>query len=259
MQLQEHAFFPEDDEIEFEFRHRLCLYKQRWLSDIAHNLRTPLTIIASASAMIEGEENSEMVDLMRTSVAQADSLLQNRMDLAQVEAGEPICLGLRVHDMKDVCERAIQEQRILYQGHSHFSLKTPDNHCSANVDAGAIHRILQNLMSNAARYGDRSRGVRLILSQSEDEVYIEVHNWGRALGPEERLRMNHLFMNHGKGSDKTEADALASFRSIKENGWGNGLSIVRHLAAAHGGKVEVESSESEGTTFRVFLLVNGPE
>lgn len=100
-------------------------------------------------------------------------------------------------------------------------------------------RILENLLSNAAKYSTKNSEITVRLEAEMSKVRLSVHNRGN---PILKAEQNQLFTMFKKG---------ASGRAGK--GWGLGLSIVKGIAEAHGGSVSVTSSMKEGTTFAAEL------
>jgi signal transduction histidine kinase len=100
---------------------------------------------------------------------------------------------------------------------------------------------MENLISNAIKYGAADSPVTVTLQDLSDKVRISVHNFGNPLSDDERTRIFDQF----KRSKAAEASG--------KKGWGIGLTIVRGLTEAHGGSITVESSQETGTTFAVTL------
>jgi signal transduction histidine kinase len=109
-------------------------------------------------------------------------------------------------------------------------------------DAVAVRRAVENLLTNAFKYGDRSSPVTVSIRSLPTEVEIAVHNRGNAIPAAE---LSTLFQWH-----RRTASAVAS----GEPGWGLGLMVVKGIAEAHGGTVRVESDTTRGTTFTFSLL-----
>ena len=105
----------------------------------------------------------------------------------------------------------------------------------------SLKRVLENLVSNARKYGDPARPITVRVSQSDSQMLLAVHNEGNPI-PEPELE--RLFQ------------ALHRIEDVKVKGWGLGLPYVRHVAESHGGSVVVDSAEQRGTTLTVSLPVD---
>jgi sigma-B regulation protein RsbU (phosphoserine phosphatase) len=115
------------------------------------------------------------------------------------------------------------------------------------ADRNRVSQLLGNLVSNAITYGDPAAPVTVTSTIEPTGVFcVEVHNEGPTISESAR---EGLFLPMTRGADATNAD-----RSV-----GLGLYIVREIAKAHGGTVAVESSSTEGTTFRVAFPASNPD
>jgi signal transduction histidine kinase len=104
-----------------------------------------------------------------------------------------------------------------------------------------LRRVIENLISNAAKYGSPTGPITLTLEKRASEIDISVHNVGNPLPREELLQLFDPFHR------SSTADASPHV------GWGLGLTLVRGVAEAHGGRVHVESTPEAGTTFTLSL------
>ena len=99
-------------------------------------------------------------------------------------------------------------------------------------------------MTNGIKYGDPAKKVSLDLSDEGRNVKISVHNFGNPIPPEEQKRLFEPFVRS------------KSAESGEQKGWGLGLTLVRGVVEAHGGKIRLESQADRGTTFTVDLPKN---
>jgi signal transduction histidine kinase len=109
-------------------------------------------------------------------------------------------------------------------------------------DPDRLAQVIQNLLGNALDYSPPDRPVRVTLCELDGEACLSVHNEGPAIPDEAR---DHLFDPFWQGPQQG--------RSSKDESLGLGLFIARHIVEAHGGSIEVESREGQGTTFAVRL------
>jgi len=115
------------------------------------------------------------------------------------------------------------------------------------ADAAALSRAIQNLLSNAMKYGGDSRWIGLsaepVKTSAGEEVQIRVSDRGLGIAPSEQERVFEPFY---RGKEVVAAQ-------IRGNGLG--LSLVKHVIAAHGGRVSVESKVGQGSVFILYLPV----
>jgi signal transduction histidine kinase len=111
-------------------------------------------------------------------------------------------------------------------------------------DPRAIRRAIENLCNNAIKYGARGTRVTVAVERPDVNFVITVHNYGPAIAPEQQGR---LFVAFERGEARERGAGGV-------RGWGIGLALVRAIAEAHGGRVHLESSAVNGTSFILELL-----
>ena len=109
-------------------------------------------------------------------------------------------------------------------------------------DRDRLEQVFSNLVGNALNYGLSTTAVRIECSEEGDQVRVEVHNQGPPIPPELVKQIFNPFRRGLRDSRKTATAGL-----------GLGLYISQQIVMAHGGDIEVQSNESDGTTFRVTL------
>src|SRR5690606_35845695 len=106
-------------------------------------------------------------------------------------------------------------------------------------DVAQIIRTMENLISNAVKFGDEKEPIQISVIDEGDRVAIRVHNRGGSIPAEE---FGSIFSFFSGSNDKGK------------KGWGLGLALIKTIAAGHGGEVIFESSDATGTTFGMKLL-----
>ncbi|MFD4676177.1 sensor histidine kinase [Lentzea sp. NPDC058450] len=212
--------------------------RQAMVSDVAHELRTPLgNITGWLEATQDGlaEPDPHLIGMLLEESLLLQRLVDDLHDLAQADAGtlrlhpEPIALD----DVVDQVVNAQQNREILLRA------ETTPVHLSA--DPVRLRQALGNLVANAVRYTPPGGEVVVRLFQWQDRAILEVADTGTGIAPED---VPHVFDRFWR-ADKS--------RSRRTGGSGLGLAITRHLVEAHGGTVSVTSTLGEGSTFRISL------
>ena len=224
---------------------------RRVMTSISHDLKTPLTAIKGyAEGIRDGVARTpEMKDkYINIIISKANSMEQMVEELAFLSKVENNAL---IYDFKmcplkpyldDVCDEFGEDLKAKNMEFSYSFLA--DKSVSVIMDAEQIHRVLENVVQNAAKYMDKSEGGRVSLTVTEepDRVWIRVDDNGPGIREED---LRHIFERFYR------SDAA---RSTKKGGSGLGLSIVKTIVEAHGGTVHAESTEGAGTTLRFSIL-----
>jgi signal transduction histidine kinase len=214
-----------------------------FLGVLSHELRTPLgTIVGSAQTLLHvANQHPQLRDsasrILRGS-QRIRSILDDLLDYVHSGRGGGIRVTPADVAMDGLCTRIAGEVESAFPG-SRIQLEQ-EGDMSGCWDEQRIAQALSNLMSNAIKYGAADAPVRVVLDGSgKDEVAVAVHNAGKRI-PHETLESLFQPLVRGAVGDPTGTSL------------GLGLFIVREIAIAHGGAVEVESSNT-GTTFRFRL------
>lgn len=221
--------------------------REEYLAFVAHDLRTPLNAISMAGRVLEmtlpeegaSPEVHRMLKALRRNVQHLEGLvgkvLEENTNL-QTEIG--IKLERREFDLWPLVEALIHDLHpVEGTGSTKLINEVPDD-LVVYADASLLRRLLQNLIANAIRYTPRGEivlGARDLVSEGAVECSVSDNGAGI---PKELL---------DKVFDKGETDPE------KAGGMGLGLAIVKTFTEAHGGKVNVESTEGAGSTFRIAL------
>jgi signal transduction histidine kinase len=173
-------------------------------------------------------------------------LVDNVLDFSKIEQGKKI-YRLRPTRLEEVAGSAVRAMRfpLAQQGFQlNFSVQPDLPELSA--DADAIQQAILNLLTNAMKYSGDSREINLRLGARNGDAVIEVEDHGLGLAPDEQ---KHVFEKFYRAPSH-ESRLIA--------GTGLGLTLVAHIAKAHGGRVEVQSALGGGSTFSILLPVGAP-
>ncbi|HZH76659.1 MAG TPA: ATP-binding protein [Archangium sp.] len=218
--------------------------RERFVATLTHDLRTPLTAAKMGTHLLMRRGDDPVV-LTKTAgriadnIDRADRMIRDLLDANRITAGETLPAELARCDLTAIARETLEE---LAQVHGdRFVLSAPDI-IEGYWSCSALRRILENLCNNAIKYGARDRAVTVALTRrGPEEVLLSVHNWGPPIPLEDQPSLFEPYRR------------MKSAQTGKEKGWGLGLTLVRGLAQAHQGTVQVESTEASGTTFTVML------
>lgn len=226
---------------------RLERVRQDFVSNVSHEMRTPLTIIRAMAETIQDapEEDPALLtrylgkivsevdrltslvdDLLTLSVAESNTVERYPCNLAEI--WKSACLSLQ--------PKAIDKGLLL-------RFAGPDSAMlPANTDQ--MTQVALNLIANAVNYTQKGE-IDISIEKTPHEISIHVKDTGIGISSEHQSRIFERFYRVDKG------------RSRQTGGTGLGLSIVRHIIESHGGKVSVVSNLNQGSTFTIWLPIPG--
>jgi sigma-B regulation protein RsbU (phosphoserine phosphatase) len=177
-----------------------------------------------------------VIDRIRRSTVRATKMIADLLDFTQARLGRALSATLASIALHEVVGDALEELRLAHPQRSLVHVSRGEGSCSG--DASRLTQLVGNLVSNAAAYGDPGGPITVTSTIAEACCSIAVHNTGP---PIPAALQATLFEPLARGvSGQSEA------RSI-----GLGLFIVREIARAHDGTVQVTSSTEAGTTFEL--------
>ena len=222
--------------------------RDRFVATLSHDLRAPLAASRLGAHMMtrHAEASPEIVrhaDRVVASVDRANQIIEQLLDVSRMQTGQSLNVPLIPLELCRVVKECLSPLEEAYGPRFHLKIED-DFWVKANADA--LKRILDNLCSNAVKYGAKESRVTIGVKGDKETVSLAVHNEGVPLSETDRM---HLF----EPFKRTESAEKGT-----QEGWGLGLAIVRALATAHGGRVELESSKKTGTTFKITLPAAEP-
>lgn len=216
--------------------------REEWTSVIAHDLRQPIGVIKmnaeflQRSRSCEADERSRVAcDRIRSSASSLARMVDDLLDISQMEA-QRLTLDRKWVDPRVIVREIAERLSPLTRD---FRM-TIDEHGSLDpvyVDPVRIEQVLGNLISNAAKYGEKGSEIHIQLNPHEESLEISVTNQGRGI-PAEEIPM--IFSRFSR-SRSTQGSGIP--------GLGLGLYICKGLIDAHGGRIWVESIPGDTTTF----------
>jgi sigma-B regulation protein RsbU (phosphoserine phosphatase) len=214
---------------------------------VSHDLRNPLNAITLGSHMLRSADlgdHARTAARIASSAERANHLIADLLDFTQARLGGGLRAERRPIDLHHVAAECADEVRVAWSGRAVDVRAIGEG--TATLDPHRLAQVITNLLTNALAYGDPERPIELMTRVTGDTAEVCVHNRGRPIPPEILPR---VFEPMRRG----DAELRPASRSV-----GLGLYIVRAIAEAHDGRVEVTSTAEEGTTFRVVLPRHAP-
>jgi signal transduction histidine kinase len=169
-------------------------------------------------------------------------MISDLLDFARTRLGDKLPLAPAPMNLCDSCKAAVDEIAILHDGRA-FSFDSPCEY-TGEWDRARVEQMLSNLIGNAAQHGKPGTPVRVTAGEKDGFVSVSVHNEGNPI-PRSQFRRIFEPLAHGP---ETEMKISSGGRSL-----GLGLYIAREIAKAHGGRLELTSSNESGTVFTALL------
>ena len=219
--------------------------REKFVNTLTHDLRTPLSAARLNAQLLERKPTADVAVIRKmcqriiANTDKANRMIGNLLDANHLEAGQGIPIKVDDARLDDIVAESIATMTSLYG--ERFRLVTPAHPVEGRWDAHALERVLENLCANAIKYGARDEAVVVRYGGDASEVFFSVNNRGKPIAATE---WKAIFLPYTRTEE--------SFRG-NQRGWGIGLALVKGIAEAHRGRVELESSPSAGTTFTVHL------
>ena len=229
----------------------LAEMRSQFVSSVSHELKTPLTAIRMFAETLrlgrakDPDTQMEYLDTIVNESERLTRLLNNVLDFSKIEQGKrtyhpsPASLPEIVRTAARAMEYPLKQQGFALE------VRIDEGLPEIRVDRDAIEQAVLNLLSNAMKYSGESRTVGLEVRREGDCAVIRVIDRGVGIDPKEQGRIFEKFYR------------VPTRENQSLPGTGLGLSLVAHIAKAHGGSVRVESAPGEGSTFSIILPLGG--
>ena len=217
-------------------------------TDITHELLTPLTVISASVDRLREQEPSysQDYDLMQLNIERMVRLLQQILETSKSQSGELKLLVAQGDIMQYIQKTALCIEPLMAKKGLDFTIKCTPESMMGWIDTDKLDKIIYNLLSNAAKYtqGDTGKvALQVNTNKKYDHIIIKVRDNGIGIPQEKMKKLFHRFYD-------------GDYRRQRTMGTGLGLALTRELVYLHGGTIECESTEGEGTTFTVTLPIN---
>jgi signal transduction histidine kinase len=225
----------------------LAEVKSTFVSNVSHELKTPLALIRLFSETLEldrvpdPEKRKEFLRVIHKESQRLTHLINNVLDVNRIEQGrkayriQPVDLAAILNETLSAYDYQLRQQGF------EVEIRLAEDLPPVPADGEAVTQALLNLMDNAIKYSKERKYLRVELSREDGEARILVQDHGVGIPPREQDKIFEQFYRVEKGL----------IHDVK--GSGLGLTLVRHIVDAHDGRIMLESRIGEGSTFMIFL------
>ena len=243
-EAREHARAESTARLADELRETVRI-NELFMGVLAHDLRAPLAAIMTAAQLMKVREvaasdgrNAKALSRLLTSGHRMSRMIEQLLDFTRLRVGGGIDVEPKSTDLATLVQQVVGELEATYPD-CHVRL-TCDGKTDGTWDADRLSQVLSNLIANACQHGDPAAGVRVVINgDAPGAVRVQVHNMGTI--PAALLPQVFEPLTGGQR------------RRDRSRGLGLGLFISKRIVVAHGGRLEVSSSDGEGTTFTLSL------
>ena len=230
-----------------QFTGNLDRSRETFLGILGHDLRSPLNAITLASQLLHRQSDGEANELSQQIISSARhmaSMIDDLLDFAGAGLGGTLPIRRDECNLSALARDVLGEVRSAHPDAT-FELETHGD-LTGDFDPGRLRQLLANLLNNAAQHGDPAQPITLTADgRGGDEVVLTIHNAGQPIASR---KLAHLFEPMQRAGEHDEDRPHRRPGSI-----GLGLFIAKAVAVAHGGTIDVTSTQADGTTFTVHL------
>lgn len=225
---------------------RLARMRSEFVSNVTHELKTPLTsIYMFAESMLLGRiktksDQKEYLGIILKETERLKRLINNILNFSKKETGKLVYNFIDVN-LSDLLRSALHEQDYWIR-EKQFQLHTSiEDNIITHADPDALKQAVLNLLSNAIKYSHQTKIITVKLYKKGSSIYIEVIDKGIGI-PKDKLQ--RIFDKFYRIEDDDAAE---------NTGTGLGLTVVNEILDAHNAKIEVDSEPGRGTKFTIIL------
>jgi two-component system phosphate regulon sensor histidine kinase PhoR len=221
-----------------------------FVANASHELRTPLsTLIGYTETLrertseLDGDTQERFLSIVHDEARRMQRVVEDLISLSRIEA-EKFTTPTEAVDLEQLIEVAVESaKRMADERNSELITSIAPDLPPIAADASQILQVLDNLITNALRYGEPGTPVEVSATLEDEMVQVSVADRGEGIAPEHIKRLTERFYR------------VDTSRSRSLGGTGLGLSIVKHIVERHRGRLTIESKLAKGTRVHVLLPV----
>jgi PAS domain S-box-containing protein len=231
--------------VDISERKRLEQKKDEFISIASHELKTPLTTLSGYAQLIdtrmkkEYESNLKFLSKMDQQFHKLNRLINDLLDVSKIQSGK-LSLSKAIFNIVELVEETIQEVEPISNDHK-LTLNKSMEKIQVDADIMKISQVLTNFLTNAIKYSPKNSSITVNVSNSNDDVLVEVIDEGRGIAENLQKKVfDKFFQVDNPGTNLAQ-------------GMGLGLYISSEIIKRHGGTIGLKSQVGKGSTFYFTL------
>ncbi|MCM3762417.1 HAMP domain-containing histidine kinase [Alkalihalobacillus oceani] len=220
--------------------------RQQFLSNVSHDLRTPLTYIKAYAALLKDQKVEtdlvqEQSSIIYQEAIRMESLVKDLFQLMKLEEGK-VSMNIQKVELVDFIKGVTKKVKLLAD-EKKIGLHVSSSHVDiiSSIDPEQLERALLNILNNGIRHTAPGGRIELDIKKLKNKITIRIKDNGEGIPAESRPHIWDRFYRVDKS------------RSTKQGGSGLGLAITKQIIERHGGDIQIESTVHVGTTFIIHL------
>ena len=219
-------------------------YRDQFIGVLGHDLRTPLGAITSGASLLtmpacDDAQRARVGAMILTSARRMADMIADLMDLTRFRLGAGVLVDRAPADLGDICQSVVLELRALHP--AAVILYDRVGELRGSWDGSRLAQVAANLIGNALEHGTPGAPIHVTATGLPEYASLRVHNTGATIPPVRRAAIFEPMVRYTRPGEQARG------------GIGLGLFIVRSIVLAHGGTIEMTSSDADGTAFEVVL------
>jgi two-component system phosphate regulon sensor histidine kinase PhoR len=239
----------EAQQMDFSVEREKVLVLQRFIGDMSHDLRTPLSVIKTCAYLIDKlvtsnqpDKLQRQVEVLHTQIDHLQRMLDDLLHMSRLDKADTSSYEFIWHDLHPLIADVVDELRsAALRKNLRLEWQAPASTTRALVDENEFKRMVKHLLRNAINYTPDGGMVSVITRRADKTISVEISDTGAGINP---LELPYIFERFYRGDQA---------RSANSGGTGLGLTIAKKIVEAHNGTIEAESEIGKGSTFRITL------
>ncbi|KHF39999.1 sensor histidine kinase [Halalkalibacter okhensis] len=220
--------------------------RQQFLSNVSHDLRTPLTYIKAYASILKdksdlGDDISDHSRVIYQEAVRMDRLVNDIFQLVKLDEGQ-FTIEKEDCNLVEIGYKVIQKVKVeATKKNISVDFSSTSDEIKAFIDPGRMEQVILNLLENAIRHTAEKGQIKLQMNHEKTKISITVQDNGEGIPAKDLDYVWERFYR------------VDQSRSTKHGGSGLGLAITKQLIELHGGEIQVKSTYGVGTTFTILL------